>query len=193
VNRLEQTLQRYRRMEGYQATIKASRRTGSGEIIRYFYRRPGYIRMEFEQPHKGALLIYVPDDGIVRLWPFGRGLLPPLSLSPTNPLLQSPTGQRVDRSDVGTLLDNILALKRRGKIEALGAEAVDGRDTTHIAVNGDPGTGPESVHRYDVWFDDETDFPLKVVSSDGAGREIETVLLQDVVIDPSFPPAFFRP
>jgi outer membrane lipoprotein-sorting protein len=195
VNRLDNAIARYRKMQGYRATIRASRRDG-GEIIRYAWQRPGRIRMEFEKPHKGARLIYVPDsdaEGRVYLWPFGGSLLPPMNLSPDNPLLRSPSGQRVDRSDIGALLDNIHSLAKGGRIDTLGDESVDGRTATHVAVTGKADAALGKVHRYDVWFDDESDFPLKVVSRDADGTEIETVLMEDVVIDPEFPPRYFSP
>jgi outer membrane lipoprotein-sorting protein len=195
VNRLDNAIAHYRKMQGYQATIRASRRDG-GEIIRYAWQRPGRIRMEFEKPHKGARLIYVPDgdaEGRVYLWPFGGNLMPPMNLSPDNPLLQSPSGQRVDRSDIGTLLDNIRSLAKSGRIDTLGDESVDGRAATHVAVTGEANAALGKVHRYDVWFDDESDFPLKIVSRDADGAEIETVLMEDVVIDPEFPPRYFSP
>jgi outer membrane lipoprotein-sorting protein len=199
VNLLDKAIARYQNVHGYQATIRSSRRNG-GEIIRYAWQRPGRIRMEFEKPHKGARLIYVPDsedngngNGRAYLWPFGAGFLPPMSLSPDNPLIQSPSGQRVDRSDVGALLDNIRTLAQGGRVETLGTDAIGEHTVTHVEVTGKAGTGLGKVHRYDVWFDDESGFPLKVVSRDAEGADIETVLMQDVVIDPDFPSGYFTP
>lgn len=192
MDRLGKAIAHYQRVHAYRATIKSVRLDG-GEIIRYAWQRPGRIRMEFEKPHKGARLIYDPDNNRVYLWPFGGNFLPPMNLAPDNPLLRSPSGQRVDRSDVGALLENIQALQKTGHMEALGMGTIGTRVAMHVAVAGRSGASIGQVHRYDVWFDDETDFPLKIVSRDREDREIETVLLEDVVIDPDFPPDFFVP
>jgi outer membrane lipoprotein-sorting protein len=199
VDQIDRAIAQFHRLQGYRATIRATHAgadaaaDAGGEIIRYAWRRPGFIRMEFERPHKGAQLVYDPEHGRVRLWPFGIGLLPPMNLAPDNPLISSPTGQRVDRSDVGALLENIRALRKSGEVATAGTEPMDGRPATHVIVTGGQDASVGKVHRYEVWFDDATAFPLKVVSRDADGREIETVLMQDVVLDPDFPPGFFTP
>jgi outer membrane lipoprotein-sorting protein len=200
VDPVDKAIVQFRRLQGYRATIRAMH-AGTGaasdedrsEVIRYAWRRPGFVRMEFERPHKGAQLVYAPDSRRVRLWPFGIGLLPPMNLAPDNPLISSPTGQRVDRSDVGALLENIRDLRKSGGVVTAGTDTLDGHPATHVIVSGGQDAAVGKVHRYDVWFDDATAFPLKVVSRDAAGREIETVRMQDVVIDPEFPPGFFTP
>jgi outer membrane lipoprotein-sorting protein len=200
VDQIDKAIAQFHRLQGYRATIRATHAAAeaggdaeSGEIIHYAWRRPGFIRMEFERPHKGAQLVYDPESGRVRLWPFGVGLLPPMNLAPDNPLISSPTGQHVDRSDVGALLENIRDLRKSGEVRKGGPDTVDGHPAAHVIVTGGPDAAVGKVHRYDVWFDEATAFPLKVVSRDSAGREIETVLMQDVVLDPDFPPGFFTP
>jgi len=37
----------------------------SDHIISYRYQKPGYVRMDFVKPHKGAALVYRPDTGKV--------------------------------------------------------------------------------------------------------------------------------
>ena len=192
MNLLSTALERYQRLNGYQATIK-SFRDDDGEVIRYHYQQPGRIRMEFVKPHKGAILTYNPDNQHVYLWPLGTMLIPPVVLSPDNPLVQSSTGQRVDHSDIGSLLANILRLQEGGTTELHGEEAVDGRAALHLSVRGAPDAAPGKVHRYDIWLDKATDLPRKVISYDRADRAIETVVLEDLEIDPAFPPRFFVP
>lgn len=192
MNPLSEAFERYQRLNGYQATIK-SFRADDGEVIRYHYQQPGRIRMEFVKPHKGAILTYNPDNQRVYLWPLGTMLIPPVVLSPDNPLVQSPTGQRVDHSDIGSLLTNIMRLQDGGTTELRGEETVDGRAAAHLTVRGAPDAAPGKVHRYDVWLDTATDLPRKVTSYDGQDREIETVLLEDLEINPAFPARFFIP
>ncbi len=140
--------------------------------------------MEFIQPHKGALLIYQPDRKRVYLWPFGSTKIPPLSLSPDNKLVQSPTGQKVDHSDIGSLLKNIQALQKEGHTEIAGEEAIGADNSLHVIVTGKPGATLGHVHRYAVWLDHKNGFPVKVVSYDVKDDMIETVVLEDLRINP---------
>ncbi|MGU7782411.1 LolA family protein [Burkholderia sp. PU8-34] len=178
----------------YRATIRSSPRHGAPTEIHYAYRRPGYIRMDFVAPHRGAVLVYDPVSRKVRVRPFGVHMPPALSLSPTNPLVRDPSGHRVDQSDVGELLRNVHALQEGGLTVTQGEETVGGRTALRVTVTGAPARDVAGVHRYQLWLDTDDGFPLKVVSfADGDDQPLETVTLDDVEIDVAFPDHFFDP
>ncbi|MFY0989621.1 LolA family protein [Halomonas sp. C05BenzN] len=190
---LSAALSRFEQVPAYQLTVRSEGRRGE-EVIRYTYRRPGFIRMDMVTPYRGAVLIYSPETRRVRLWPFGSPeRRAGLSLSPLNPLVRSARGHRVDESDVGTLLRNVQRLQQQGELHHLGGAVVDGRHSQHLVVQGEEGHRVGEVARYELWLDDETLFPLKVISSDRLGSVIETVWLEDIVIDPDLPANVFSP
>jgi outer membrane lipoprotein-sorting protein len=187
---------RFEHATSYRATIRSTPRHGAPTEIRYAYRQPGYVRMDFVTPHRGAVLTYDPVAGTVRLRPFGVGLplSPALSLSPTNPLVRDSNGRRVDASDVGALLRNVRALQRHGATGEAADDAVGGRPAVRVTVTGAPGREVAGVHRYVLWLDARDGFPRKVVSYAGDdGTPLETVTLDDVEIDVAFPEHFFNP
>lgn len=192
MNPIDTAIAHYRTVDGYQATIRATR-GHNGETIHYSYQRPGLVRMEFITPHQGALLIYKPSDRRVYLWPFGTTKLPPLKLDPDNPLIRSPTGQKVDRSDVGALLDNAHLLQQAGRTEIVGKETIENRIGLHVEITGNPDVRVGEVHRYDLWFDEKTYFPIKIVSYRIDNAPIETVVMGEVQLNPVFPKRFFSP
>ncbi|MBI2312370.1 MAG: DUF1571 domain-containing protein [Betaproteobacteria bacterium] len=184
-------LRRFEGLEAYQVTLSSSG-DGRDERIRYFYRKPGFIRMEFEQPFGGAVLVYDPAAKRARLWPFGLASIS-FNLSPDNRLIRSRTGQRVDRSHVGALLANVRSLQQDGDTEPDGAEEIGGRSAHRLIVTGRGGHAVERVHRYRLWLDRETLFPLKVASYDEAGALIETVTLDAPKLNGAYPEGFFKP
>jgi outer membrane lipoprotein-sorting protein len=185
-------LAHYHTLNAYQATIK-SFRDNQGEILHYYYQRPGLIRMEFIQPHNGAVLIYKPEKKRAYIWPFGSTKLPAVVLSPDNRLIQSPTGQKVDHSDIGSLLENVQALQKEGHTEAIGEEPLGQNTSVHLIVTGKQDAILGNVHRYHLWLDTKTEFPVKVESYDVNNHMIETVMIEDVRINPVFPDRFFNP
>lgn len=128
--------QSFKNLTSYQVMMRSSSPSDESKIIRYSFQKPGYVRMDFTQPHSGAVLIFNPVSGKVTLWPFGVGSLPILRLSPTNSLIQDERGHRVDRSDIGVLLGNIRHLQREGTMTTVGKENLAGRATTHVSVVG---------------------------------------------------------
>jgi len=192
-DRLTEAETRFRALNTYQVTVRSRAADGERQEIRYFYRRPGWVRMEFVQPHRGMVLIYDPDTRRVRLWPFGLKHVLVLTLDPDSALLRDRRGHRVDRSDVGALLANLLALRARGSMSSLGEAQVAGWPASGLDIAGDVGATIAGVHRYRVWLARDTLFPLRVESFAVGESLIETVDMADVEIDATFPERFFTP
>lgn len=190
---LDDAQARFGALHTYQVTVRSVAAAGDRQVIRYFYRKPGWVRMEFVQPYRGMVLIYDPQTRRVRLWPFGVNHLPSLSFAPDHPLLRSAHGHRVDRSDVGALLANLRALRERGSLTQLGDAEVAGRAATGLDIVGHADSTVAGVHRYRVWLTRDTLFPLRVESFEVGGNPLETVDMADAEVDVSFPERLFTP
>lgn len=184
---------RFGALHSYRVTLRSTDAAGRQDVIRYAYRKPGWVRMDFEQPHHGAVLVYAPDTRRVRLWPFGLGHWPVLDLAPDHPLLRSPHGHRVDQSDVGVLLGQMRALGAQGSVQRLEDADLAGRPAASLEITGPPGDTAAGVHRYRVWLARDTGFPLRVDSFAAGGGLIESVDLGDAQIDAPLPERFFTP
>lgn len=189
---LDSAIEHYRTVENYRVTIHSTHADGE-EYIRYYYKKPGFARMEFIRPHAGTVLIFNPTTQSVRVWPFGVQHFPELSLSPGNPLIRSSRGQRVDHSDIGTLFENVRTLREGGNAEVLGEERMDGRTVLHLAVTGAGNFVVAGVHRHELWLDTESQFPVKGISRDLQGATIETVMMEDLEINAALPETLFNP
>ncbi|MGE4048341.1 MAG: outer membrane lipoprotein carrier protein LolA [Acetobacteraceae bacterium] len=181
-------LERYEDVKAYTVTLKSSAR-GEDDVIRYAYRRPGHVRMEFVAPHAGMVMIYDPQAAEVRLWPFGPGYFS-LTFDPDNRLIRSRTGQRIDRSDFGALLQNVRSLQRSGQTTCV-AEQINGRDALHVAVEGELADSLGAIRRYELWLDAANRMPLRVISRDRADTVIEEVWFEELRLDPELPASIF--
>src|SRR5207244_11721692 len=142
--------------------------------MHYFYRRPGWVRMEFIQPHRGMVLIYDPGTGRVHLWPFGPKRVLVLTFTPDSPVLRNQRGHRVDRSDVGALLANLRALRAAGSMSLLDGAEVAGRPVTVLDIVGSAGVTIAGVHRYRVSLARRTLFPTRADRFALGGVPLET-------------------
>lgn len=184
---------RFRALSSYRLTLRSTAADGERQVVRYAYRQPGWVRMDFAQPHRGLVLVYDPDARQASLWPFGLGHWPTLRLAPDSPLLRGRHGHRVDRSDVGALLANLQALRARGRLFELGDTHIAARPATGLEVVGDAGVQVAGVHRYRVWLARGSLFPIKVASFGPDDMLIEAVDLDDIETDVVFPERFFAP
>lgn len=188
---LADAIAHFRAVETYRVTLHSVRADGE-QRIRYFYRKPGFVRMEFIRPHAGAVLVYSPLTRRVRLWPFGANRFPELNLSPDNPLVRAPGGQTVDRSDIGALFEAIRALLEDGGAETKEVR-IAGREALHVVVSGAPGHALAGVHRYELWLDPASQFPLRIITRSETGALIETVVLDDLQVNARLPETLFNP
>jgi len=186
------SLESFSRVASYTVTIR-SKGDDSSQIIRYFYKRPGFVRMEFVSPHNGAVLVYSPLTEKARLRPFGFFKSMVLTLDPGSSLIRGPQGRRVDRSDLGALLETVKTLAEKGKTGVKGNVKVGGKDTVLVEVTGSNGeTVAGGVHRYLIWLDAVTILPLKVRSFDQKDSLIEDVAMDDLEIDVTLPDSLFE-
>ncbi|MFP2769358.1 LolA family protein [Oceanisphaera sp. KMM 10153] len=186
---LKEALARFERLDGYRLQLRSEGPDGNQHLL-YAYRKPGLVRMDVLSPYAGAVLVYSPYRQQVRLWPFGLSW-PSVNLSPDHPLVTSPRGHRVDKSDVGVLLRKVLQMQKTGQTPVQNEAHISGRAARHLVVLGPDGPGEAA--RYELWLDRESWFPLKVVSSDSRGNRLETVWLEQIELDPVFPDHFFFP
>ena len=189
---LDDAIEHFRSVETYQVILHSSRADGEHRI-RYAYRKTGFVRMEFIRPHAGTVLVYSPHTQRVRVWPFGAGRFPELSLSPHNSLIRGEGGQTVDNSDVGALFENVRTLLEQGRAEVRGEARMAGRSALHLVVTGAPGIAVAGVHRYELWLDTASQFPLKVISRNQADVVIETVMMDALEINVPLPETLFNP
>lgn len=155
----------------------------SDERIIYSFKKPAFIRMDFIRPHNGAVLVYNPDENIVRLKPFGLLSFFKLSLDPDNKLITSPKGHTVDKSHFGELLDNVDTLLQKGQIITIRKEILNKRMCSLTEISGNDRAVVDGINTYKIWFDDSLKLPLKVEAFDTAGIMLESVLTDDLEIN----------
>lgn len=184
------SIENYNSVESYSVTLR-SKSDDSSEEMRYYYKRPGFVRMEFTRPHKGAILVYSPSKKEVRLRPFGFFKSFVLTLNPDNSLIKSSKGHRVDESDIGALLKVVKRLQSGGKTEVSGEESVGNRPVVVVSVKGERDFTVNGIHRYILWFDKKMSLPLKVAAYDIQGALIEEVIMDDLQVNIGIAEDFF--
>ncbi|MCW8858276.1 MAG: DUF1571 domain-containing protein [Deltaproteobacteria bacterium] len=187
-NLLQQADEQFQAISTYATTLRSYGE--SEQIITYRYKKPGYVRMDFVKPHKGAALVYRPDTGKVQLRPFGFSKSLTLTMKPTAKLVRSPTGRRVDKSDIGVLLKNAQQLAQFGSLNVLREETVRHNDMVVLEITGKEAFLVDGVHRYLLWLDKRLKLPRIVESYDNDNQLIEGLFLDDLSINLNFAEIF---
>lgn len=183
----------YAQVENYQThvEVKNYKRDGSFETQKFSYtfKKPKWIRLDFESPYSGMVMVYPDKNGKVTVRPSGMAHFFKLHLSPESPLLRTFSGQRIDQTDLGLLIQNIshsLTDQRRGPVEMEENAYVRIRV---LAVNHfDEGI----VTRYDFFIDKDLWLPVKVEESTPEGHPERTITFRDLRMNTSVPDSLFQ-
>ena len=190
-NPVDSALANFRLLNSYRVILRSGQ-GDSAEVIRYSFKKPGFVRMDFINPHNGAQLVFNPVTKNVRLRPFGFAKLLVLTLSPDNSLVKSSRGHRVDASDLGTFLQQVQQLQEHGKTKVEGETTVGRNGALMVSVEGDKDIVLPGVHSYRLWLDKTTLLPLKTVAYDHNGKLLEEVLMEDMELNPKLAEEYFQ-
>jgi len=182
----------YQRVVSYRVTVRS--RSGSpNETLRYFFKRPGFVRIEFIEPHNGAILVYNPLKKEARLRPFGFMKPLVLTLNPGNRMILSSRRHRIDASDFGAMLAAARRLREKGKSSTQGYVFVGGRKALLVAVEGGEGMSVEhNVHRCLLWLDAKTFLPVKTMTYNESGELLEEVVMDHLEVNIALPDTLFE-
>lgn len=185
---LQQAIEHFQALSSYSAVMRSY---GEAEhTIRYRYKKPGYVRMDFIQPHRGAALVYRPDSGKVQLRPFGFSKSLVLTMKPSARLVRGPSGHRADESDIGVLLEHAQKLSQSGNQRVLREEAQQDSILVVLEIVGAENVLVDGVQRYLLWLDKQLKLPRRVESFDTENQLIEGLFLDDLALNVDFSDIF---
>ena len=184
----------YAAVNDYRTNVekRTFRSDGSVEVEKFLYtfKKPKSIRIDLESPHKGMILIYTDKDGRVTVQPGGLARLFKFHLAPDSRLLEDPSGQRIDQTDIGLLINHIahsLRDQRKGRAEIAEEDgyirirvlAVD-----HFRENVDT--------LYQFYIDKKQWLPGKVEEFTPDGEPKRSIVFKDLRINNGFADSLFQ-
>jgi outer membrane lipoprotein-sorting protein len=184
----------YATVTDYQSTVEVTSTSQDGSLTRekflYTLRKPKQIRIDFEVPHPGTVVIYSNKDGKVRVRPWGAKGLFELHLDPDSFLLRLSSGQRVDQTDLGLLIAKIresVEEHRRGPVELSESESA-----VEISVAADNHFREGVTTRYRFSIDKRTWLPVQIEESSFEGAFERRILFLDLRTNIGVPDSTFE-
>jgi outer membrane lipoprotein-sorting protein len=164
----------------------AAKRT---EEFIYTFKKPRQVRIDFQMPQPGTILIFPDEEGKVLVRPWGWRFLD-LRLAPDSLFLSNPSGQRIDQTDFGLLIRNIgrsMDGGRRGPLEILEEDQY-----VRIRVLAENHFHDSKVTRYRFTIDKNTCFPTEIEEWTPEGVLERRITFRDLAVNTGVPDSFFR-
>lgn len=156
----------------------------------YTFKKPKWIRIEVVSPFPRMVLVYPDRQGkvLMRL----PGLLPVFTfhLMLDDPLLETPSGQRIDQTDLGLLIKNIrhsLTDQQRGPLSIS-----EDQDSFQIQVLADDHFREGVATRYQFRISKELWLPVEVGKSTPIGVQEGIIIFRNLRINTNVPDSLFQ-
>ncbi len=183
----------YEGVRDYQAHLETRTLTEDDAVeikkALYTFKKPHHIRIDFESPYPGAVLIYPDKNGKVVIRPSGWARFFRFRLTPETFLLEVSPGQRIDQTDLGLLIKNIshsVTDRRRGDLEV-----TQGEGHIRIGVLADDHFRDGVVTRYQFLIDKRLWLPVAVIESTQDGRLEREIFFRGLRVNVSVPDGLF--
>jgi len=184
----------YAGVKDYRMMVEVRSADGNGawgiKKFQYTFQKPNRIRIDFKRPHSGMIMVYPDLDGkvVVRPYPWAPAFL--FRLAPDSVFLKDPSGQTIDRTDLGQLIENIgrsLTKGKRGPIEM----KTEG-DHFVVQVPAVNHFRKEEVTRYRFFVHRASWLPFRVEESGPGGAVERIIIFRDLQTNIGIPEDFFR-
>lgn len=169
----------------YQANIEISTYRHDTNVERetflYRFKKPYQLRIDVQSPRKGVSLVYPDKAGkvVVRFPGLARFFL--LRLSPDNYLLIGSSGQPVNKTDLGLLIENIghsLADQARGTPNFT---QIDCCIITQVVAQNH--FREEVITEYTFYIDKQLWLPVRVEESTPGGQLERVIVFKDLTVN----------
>ncbi len=183
----------YEGVRDYQAHLETKTQTEDDAVeikkALYTFKKPHHIRIDFESPYPGAVLIYPDKNGKVVVRPSGWVRFFKFRLTPETFLLQVSPGQQIDQTDLGLLIKNIshsVTVRRRGDLKV-----TQGEEHIRIDVLADDHFREGVVTRYQFLIDTRLWLPVAVIESTQDGSLEREIFFRGLRVNIGVPDSLF--
>lgn len=184
----------YARVADYQTETEVRVYRG-GEVAEterflYTFKKPNHIRIDLKSPDAGTILVYPDEQGKVVAKPGGWLRFMKLHLSPDSVRFRSESGQRIDQTDMGLLIEHIsrsLTDQRHGEVKL---SERDGRVLMEVLAEDHFLAGVLTLYQFSV--DKTLWLPVEVRELTPEGVPRRDVMFRNLRLSMGIPDDFFR-
>ncbi|MBI5602041.1 MAG: hypothetical protein HY879_01655 [Deltaproteobacteria bacterium] len=184
----------YAQVTDYQTRVEVKTYKSNGSLMTekflYTFKKPNRIRLDFESPYSGLILVYPDEKGKVVVQPPGLTRFIRLHLAPDNTLLVGPSGQRINQTDLGLLIQHII--RSLTNLRRSLADIAEKNGEVRIRVSADNPFRRGVVTLYQFFINKDLWLPARVEESTPAGQLQRIVTFENLRLNIGIPDGFFR-
>lgn len=159
--------------------------------FKFYFKRKKKIRIDFEEPYPGSTVIY--SEGKEEATVIPLRFLPGLNLhmSHKNPMLMTPTGQRLDQTDMGFFIDFFSRSLKKMKQEDGQFREDEGR--VIMSIKALDYLRGEQMEKYRIVISKRNWLPIRIERYQLDGTPVESIQIRNYSINTHLEDHLFHP
>ncbi len=159
--------------------------------FRFFFKLGKKIRIEFLDPYSGLIIYYHGGKGDATVVPFPVLSFLKIRLSLDNPMIRTPTGQRVDQTDMDYFIQFLLKnLSGPGHGEG---EYHEDQDSVHFSLTAMDYLQGQEMERYRISVSKSYWLPTRIERYTLQGRLVERSIIGNYLLNQGLGEELFGP
>jgi len=159
--------------------------------FKYYFKRGKKIRVDFSHPYSSLTIFYRGGDEDATVMPFRS--LPALKFrfSIGNPIILTPTGQRINQTDMEYFLSFLL--KNHGKVKQKMDEFSENEDQIKFWFWAMDYINEKELEKYQFFISKRSWLPIRIERYHLDGKPIEVSIIQNYTINAGLQDKLFNP
>jgi outer membrane lipoprotein-sorting protein len=185
----------YQGIESYSSVVEqiyfANKEKDERYCFAYYFKKPNKIRVDFLQPHSGLSVFYRKGEEEAVIRPFPSLPLLKFRISISNSLIKTPTGQRLNQTDMEYFIDflfrNLAAVPQKDH------QFQKEKNQVHFLFWAKDYVQGGEAEKYRIFLSRQNWFPVRIERYSPQGVPIEFSTIQDYVFNRQLSNSLFSP
>lgn len=185
----------YQRIENYSSEVEqvyfGHHEEDERYLFTYSFKKPNKIRVDFLKPHSGLSVFYRQGEEEAVIRPFPSLPFLKFRISIENSLIKTPTGQRLNQTDMGYFIDFLF--RNLATVPQKDHQFQEAKNQVHFLFWAKDYVQGGEAEKYRIFLSRQNWFPVRIERYSPQGVPIEFSTIQDYVFNRQLSNSLFSP
>jgi outer membrane lipoprotein-sorting protein len=159
--------------------------------FRFYFKREKKIRVEFSEPYPGAIVIYSKGNEKATVIPFNYWPRLRFNISHKHAILKTPTGQRLEQTDMGYFIDFVLQSLR--EVDQVDHQLKEGGEQITFLLRALDYVYWKRVGKYRIVISKKNWVPVQIERYELDGTPVESIHIRNYSTNTHLDDHLFHP
>lgn len=189
----------FQRVEDYTCDVEVTyhqggrdeKKTNDRYRFKFYFKREKKIRVDFSEPYPGTIVLYSKGNEKATVIPFNYWPGLKFNISHNHPMLKTPTGQRLEQTDMGYFIDFVLQSLQ--KVDQVDHQVNEGEEHMTFFLRALDYVHWKRVEKYRIVISKKYWLPVEIERCELDGTPVESIQIRNYSINTHLDEHLFQP